>query len=268
MTGMRYNTSTKKVLSDARNILSAVKLSRSLTVDTIPHSPGVYQILCVPTGKIYIGSAVDLWDRWRVHRNDLTGRYGRSHHSIYLQRAWDKYGADAFEFSILEFCERSCLIEREQYYLDLMQACDPTVGFNTLPLAASMLGRKASAETRRKQSVAHTGRKHPPMTDEQKRAISERNKGHTRWLGRKHTPEAIEHQRAAKKGTKWSEAATLAHIEATSKWFVFTDPDGHEIVAKNMQEFCRQHGLSSSGFYRVLSGRYETYRGWKCRYAE
>lgn len=58
---------------------------------------GIYQILCKPTGKVYIGSAVWIAKRKRHHREALLAG---KHHSQYLQKAWDKYGPEAFEFSI------------------------------------------------------------------------------------------------------------------------------------------------------------------------
>lgn len=35
-----------------------------------------------------------------------------------MQKAWNKYGEDAFEFKIIEFCEVNKLNEREQYWID------------------------------------------------------------------------------------------------------------------------------------------------------
>jgi group I intron endonuclease len=55
----------------------------------IPRASGVYQILCKPTGKIYVGSAVNLRGRWLNHRSSL--RCGK-HPNIVLQRAWNKDG--------------------------------------------------------------------------------------------------------------------------------------------------------------------------------
>jgi group I intron endonuclease len=66
--------------------------------DSITKQSGIYQILHVPSGKLYLGSAADIHQRWRVHRGLL--RKG-SHHSRILQRGWDKYGAQQFVFSIL-----------------------------------------------------------------------------------------------------------------------------------------------------------------------
>ena len=60
-------------------------------------SSGIYTIICKTTGKYYIGSAVWIRKRWRNHREDL--RKGK-HHNLYLQRAWNKYGEDNFDFIV------------------------------------------------------------------------------------------------------------------------------------------------------------------------
>ena len=81
----------------------------------IPRKSGIYQIRNLVNGKVYVGSAVNLQHRRREHRSDL--RNG-THHSIKLQRAYNKYGESSFAFEILEYVEdRNQLIEREQYYI-------------------------------------------------------------------------------------------------------------------------------------------------------
>lgn len=85
-------------------------------VETIPpRSSGVYRILCIPTGKIYIGSSVDLRHRWDQHRRRLRrGIHGNAH----LQLAWSKYGEASFEFSVLEFVDLPDLLCAEQAWID------------------------------------------------------------------------------------------------------------------------------------------------------
>jgi group I intron endonuclease len=123
---------------------------------TIPHAPGIYQWLCAPTGKIYVGSTVDLYKRRKEHRNNLrAGRHVASH----LQYAWNKYGEAAFEFSILElvmFAED--LPAREQAWLDTTRCYDRTIGFNTCRVANVTTGIKMSAESRAKMSKASLGK--------------------------------------------------------------------------------------------------------------
>lgn len=77
---------------------------------------GVYQILCLVSGKSYVGSSIRIYQRWYQHRRCL--RIG-DHRSPRLQRAWLKHGEENFYFSILEECDRNVLFEREQYWIDL-----------------------------------------------------------------------------------------------------------------------------------------------------
>jgi len=59
----------------------------------------IYRILNVATEHFYIGSARNPKKRRWEHWNDLKKQ---SHHCAALQAAWNEYGADAFEFEILE----------------------------------------------------------------------------------------------------------------------------------------------------------------------
>lgn len=70
-----------------------------MTIDNSYHSvAGIYKITCVVNNKSYIGSSVDLSERGIQHLSDL--KHNR-HHSIYLQRSFNKYGEDAFTFEVL-----------------------------------------------------------------------------------------------------------------------------------------------------------------------
>jgi group I intron endonuclease len=128
---------------------------------------GIYAIRSEVNGRTYIGSAIDIASRWRQHRSDL--RKGK-HHSIHLQRAWDKYGEEAFEFVVLEECPVDFLLEREQYYMD---QCDDS--YNCYPVAGSPLGVTRSLETRQKMSATRMGRKH---SDESRYKMSVSQTGH------------------------------------------------------------------------------------------
>lgn len=75
---------------------------------------GVYQIVCRRTGHRYIGSSVRIERRWGRHREELNKG---THHNGWLQRAWVKYGKEAFDFEILEVCGVN-RVEREQFYMD------------------------------------------------------------------------------------------------------------------------------------------------------
>lgn len=76
---------------------------------------GIYRIRNKINNKCYYGSSKDIDKRWKEHiRNLINGK----HHSILLQRSWDKYGADVFLFEIVEICDVELLLVIEQKYLD------------------------------------------------------------------------------------------------------------------------------------------------------
>lgn len=77
---------------------------------------GIYQILNIKNGRKYIGSAQNVFVRWKQHLDNL--RY-KTHHSYKLQRDWDQYELSDFTFSILEIVNiKNNLLLREQEYID------------------------------------------------------------------------------------------------------------------------------------------------------
>lgn len=108
---------------------------------------GVYQITCLPTGKAYIGSSGwSLLKRLQKHRRDLDAG---KHHSSYLQRAWRKYGADAFAFELLIVCHPAKAVMLEQELIDRLRPV-----FNTNAQATSCLGTKRTPEQRERYRAA------------------------------------------------------------------------------------------------------------------
>jgi group I intron endonuclease len=129
---------------------------------------GIYAIINIVNGNKYIGSTIDIQDRWNDHIELLNKN---KHHSPHLQNAWNKYGSEAFKFEILEICDgiKELLLEREQFYIDNMKPV-----YNISPTAGSSLGIKRSDETRTKLSESHRGKK---LSDETKAKMSEAQKG-------------------------------------------------------------------------------------------
>ena len=65
---------------------------------------GIYKIQSIiKPERIYIGSAVNICDRWRCHLKDLkNGNHGNGK----LQNHFNKYGEIDLQFSILLGCEK------------------------------------------------------------------------------------------------------------------------------------------------------------------
>ena len=108
---------------------------------------GVYQIYNLVNKKSYIGSTKQSFKiRMKHHLNSL--KRG-DHKNLHLQRAWDKYGEENFEFSILEICDKKDTYAVEQRYLDER---DIENSYNINPNAT---GLTECIETREKLAKSH-----------------------------------------------------------------------------------------------------------------
>ena len=142
--------------------------------------------------RIYIGSAIDIHVRWKLHLRRLQLN---KHENSKLQNHYNKYGKEDFVFSILIGCDKQDLICTEQFYID---AYNPF--FNICKKAGSCLGVKHSSETRKKVSDATKGEKHPNygkhLSEETRKRISEGHKG------KKQSPEHTAKSAASRRGIK------------------------------------------------------------------
>ena len=116
---------------------------------------GIYKITNLINGKIYIGSTCNFKDRKSKHKNKRSDSL--------ISRAIFKYGWDNFSFEIIEYCDRELLIEREQFYLDLLQPFKENNGYNLL--------RNCTVN-------GWIGHHH---TDETKKIMSEKKKDYIPW---------------------------------------------------------------------------------------
>lgn len=140
---------------------------------------GIYKITNTINGKIYIGSAYNISNRFSVHKYTLKNN---KHKNKHLQYAWNKYGEKAFIFEILEITSKNLIIEREQYWIDLYLPYKKDIGYNIANVAGNTAGIKASDETRKKQSESAKKRPKRTLSLEDCKKISERYKGQiTPW---------------------------------------------------------------------------------------
>ena len=77
---------------------------------------GVYKIFSKKlANRCYIGSSINIQNRWKKHIRELKAN---KHHSVKLQRHFNKYGIDDLEFTILVECDKKELLNEEQSFLD------------------------------------------------------------------------------------------------------------------------------------------------------
>lgn len=120
---------------------------------------GIYKITNTINGKIYIGQSSWLQKRFIAHKNAL--RKG-VHPNIYLQRAYNKYGEESFDFSVIEYCSPEQLNELEQQYIKKYNTFHD--GYNLTLGGEGTFGYKisdAGRENMRKNHADVSGERNP-----------------------------------------------------------------------------------------------------------
>lgn len=108
------------------------------------------------TGKVYIGSAVNLWRRFLSYKQSFL--FNKEKNNIGLKRACKKYGVENIKIGILEIInkDKKLLKRREQFYLDTVKPFK-NIGYNISRSADRPLNCVLSQEGRKKIKERHTG---------------------------------------------------------------------------------------------------------------
>ena len=134
---------------------------------------GIYRITNKIDGKSYVGkTGMNFGDRWDCHRAQLNGGY---HDNPHLQNAWSKYGAQNFEFEIIEeVTDVDTLNDLEMKYIAEYRAAGLCYNIHDGGDGGFLLGKHLSEETKRKigekNRVNMTGRK---ASEETRQKMSE-----------------------------------------------------------------------------------------------
>lgn len=115
---------------------------------------GVYKITNIVNKKCYVGSTTGLLkNRYSDHNTKLKHN---KHKNLHLQNSYNKYGKENFEFSLLELCDVTKTLEREQYHIDTLHP-----EYNIIQFAGEGIkGYKHSDKTKFIISESQKGEKH------------------------------------------------------------------------------------------------------------
>jgi len=125
---------------------------------------GIYKIVNLINEKIYVGSSINLKSRKYDHFRRLElGKHENNH----LQNSYNKYKKENFKWEVIEYIEvtgdkeldKGKILEREQYWIDVLNVCDRNLGYNICEKAGSNLGRRLSESAKYKISLANKGKK-------------------------------------------------------------------------------------------------------------
>lgn len=117
---------------------------------------GIYRWVNQETGESYVGSATNLYQRFQFYYSLLNIQEVLNRSKSRILNAILKYGYSKFSIEILEYCSPEKCIEREQYYIDLLNP-----EYNILKKAGSSFGHKHGEETRVKMSSVKRGETNP-----------------------------------------------------------------------------------------------------------
>lgn len=202
-------------------IYSNLETDKSKIIKDNKGKSGIYLWTHKESGKMYIGSAVDLSKRFTSYFSPLYLKRANN----YICNALIHHTHSAFSLTIVEFIDiknlsldeaKILIIEREQHFIDSFKP-----KYNILKVAGSLLGYKHSEETKALVSKTHKGKivsaetiakiseaklgdNHPLFgkshSDETKAKISLANKGISRNKGIPKSPETKALMSFANKG--------------------------------------------------------------------
>lgn len=230
---------------------------------------GIYKIINKVNGKYYVGSSENIVceksGRFKRHKKDL--RKG-NHHSIHLQRAWNKYSEQNFDFTVVEQFAGTAemLLNLEQKYLDIAKQ------------------EKHKCYNMRFKSEG--GDLRPEVIRKMSKSIRSRYKNDKSYRFRAtkncNTPEAIE-KRSVSLKNKWKTNPTLwknariAHLAYFSNptnlknfseqfkdktIYTFKNTNTNEIYTGTQYDFRTAYNLDKGALNNLIKGRNKIYRFW------
>ena len=257
---------------------------------------GVYIIFNLANGKVYVGQASNLKERYTNHWTN----YGvNKNHNEHLSNAFKKHGVDSFVFVILNWIAIEFLDDYEQFYLDYFEAAKPEYGYNILDKAGTTRGasfyqdekykynQKAgyTYEVRVKIKAAISGKnhylwnKHPQEETRKKMSESAKNKSPMSQLSRDKLSKSLS-GRVLSNLTRKRISENHADVSGennpmygrsiNTKNYYFKSKDNRTYFITNMNKFCYSHNLTSTAMRAIPRGaKYNhSHKGWTGQYAE
>lgn len=226
---------------------------------------GVYQIRNLVNNKVYIGSSWGeggIFERWATHKRTL---FLGKHENNYLQRAYNKYGKDNFEFSILELCPPKDAYKLESYYLLFTNCLDPVFGYNTNPNTNKppKIYKIVSLINPKGELITHLGvlsfcKKYDLKLSAITNLLNCKRHSYKGWIN----PNNTFIQSDLKEARLRSNITLDKHYNKVCKEYPITFPNGKIGVIRRIQKYARENKLDSSVLIKISKGIGHTYKGY------
>lgn len=215
----------------------------------IENRPCVYMIKNVINGKVYIGSSIDANKRYKAHTSHLKKGV---HHSIRLQRSFDKYGEEVFVFIVLKYTDKNQHRKEEARVLKMLDATNPEKGYNCSDLTDYGV-IKHTEETREKLKKSHQARA-ANLTDEERKLLSEGGK--KAWEGKSEEEIRVHCKKASNAAIKKTSRAIIC--SNGMRFDSLADAGRHfgvnHVAILHLIKKQRPGGVSGCGKYSKLNG--------------
>jgi len=130
---------------------------------------GIYKITNEVNNKVYIGASLDIRNRWKGHRHGLRNDL---HNNLGLQKDWNMYQENNFNFQVIEQCEPENLSKRE---VDCILQVPEINRYNLkIGLKHSQISKnKTRASTLNNNNIGMNAPNHKEINDKQINSIVE-----------------------------------------------------------------------------------------------
>lgn len=216
---------------------------------------GVYKIINRINNNCYIGSTtVNFKRRWKQH---LTGLQTNTHTNQRLQRAFNKYGEEAFYLEIIEIIEdKDCIRDRERYWFTEIQP-----EYNILHVRDTDIHRLSKSHEKFRYHLVSPQGIHFCITN--LTAFAKENN-----LADSHLLSVVKGKLSYYKGwrgTVIKEDGSLLHPlnwEPKDKYHLIS-PEGIHQCVWNLKEFAEENNILQSNLRQVVIGTSRSEQGWR-----
>jgi group I intron endonuclease len=261
---------------------------------------GIYKIINKLNGKYYVGSAVNIDRRWSRHLYSLKKGI---HHNNHLQKAWNKYTKNNFDFVIVQklpisISKKELFIE-EQKWLDIsFKEKEKTYNTSFLAAGGGLPGKESWNYGKKRSEESKLKLRGISRTDEVKQKISlsllghnvsneckekisktrivkKLSEGKNNFMFRKHhSDESKDKIRLTKIGKCYSDETknkmSLARMKKRfpnllleDNFWKFTSPEGIFVEFKNLSSFCKEKKLDKGAMSKVSQGKATHHKNWR-----
>lgn len=119
---------------------------------------GLYKITCSANGKVYVGSAKNLTDRWKRH---VVMLQAGKHFNLHLQNAWSLYGAGSFDYEVITHLgdyNRDLYLAEEDRLIETYRGCGVAL-FNMKGARGGGQEIRPEAAIRRREIMSELGKR-------------------------------------------------------------------------------------------------------------